>query len=145
MTDAATGDGQPLEDFCGFVAYLAKVQLDPRLAGTLHVDDIVQETLLKAHEAAGQFRGRERAQKKAWLRTILLRVMANALRDLRAAKRDLNRERSLDAALDDSSLRLEAFLAAEQSTPSERAQKNEAALKLEEALAELPERQREAL
>jgi RNA polymerase sigma-70 factor (ECF subfamily) len=40
---------------------------------------------------------------------------------------------------------VEEFIAAEQSTPSEQAQRNEAALQLEDALAELPERQREAV
>jgi len=55
------------------------------------------------------------------------------------------REQPLEAALADSSARLDAWLAAEQSSPSQRAARNEEALRLAEALERLPEAQREAL
>ena len=42
----------------------------------------------------------------AWLRQILANNLANAVRDLGRAKRDVGRERSLEAALDTSSSRL---------------------------------------
>jgi RNA polymerase sigma-70 factor, ECF subfamily len=138
MNDDAPRDGQALEDFLGFLQYLANLQIDPRLRAKLDPEGLVQETLLRAHKAHDQFRGTERRQKKAWLRTIFLRVLANELRRLKA-------ESPLDQAVEDSSARVEVFIAAEQSTPSEQAQRNEAALQLEEALAGLPERQREAV
>ena len=47
--------------------------------------------------------------------------------------------------MDQSSARLEALLTADDSTPSEKAQRSEQGLRLEEALAVLPERQREAV
>ena len=46
---------------------------------------------------------------------------------------------------EDGAAGLEAFLAADQSSPSQRAQRNEEALRLAEALEHLPETQREAL
>jgi RNA polymerase sigma-70 factor (ECF subfamily) len=69
----------------------------------------------------------------------------DALRAFGRAKRDVARERSLEAALDQSSQRLEAWLAAEQSSPSQQAQRHERAVQLADALARLPEAQREAL
>src|SRR6266849_9749163 len=101
MNDDVSRAGQAIEDFREFLCYLARVQLDPRLASKIDPEDIAQKTLLEAHQAQDQFRGQEPGQKKAWLRQILLHVVANALRDLRADKRDVNRERSLDVAIGD--------------------------------------------
>src|SRR5262249_47920572 len=91
------------------------------------------------------FRGRSDGELAAWLRQILARNLAHAVRDLAGARRDVDRECSLEAALDDSAARLDAFLAADQSSPSQRAQRNEGARRVAEARDPLPEAQREAL
>jgi RNA polymerase sigma-70 factor (ECF subfamily) len=69
----------------------------------------------------------------------------DALRRFHRAKRDVTRERSLQEALDQSSARLETWLAADQSSPSQRAMQSERLLRLAEALETLPETQREAV
>jgi RNA polymerase sigma-70 factor, ECF subfamily len=145
MARAAEEPGVVLERFRAYLHLLARLQLDPRLQGKLDASDLVQQTLLKAHQALGQFRGQTTAEQAAWLRQILAHTLANAVRDLARAKRDVALERSLEASLGESSSRLEAMLAADQSSPSERAVRNEQLLQLTEALAGLPEPMREVL
>jgi RNA polymerase sigma-70 factor (ECF subfamily) len=137
--------GPTLERFRAYLRLLARMQMDSRLQGKLDPSDLVQQTLLQALEGLDRFRGRSDAELAVWLRQILARNLTNAARDLGRAKRDVGRECSLEAALEQSSARLEAWLAAEQSSPSQQAQRKEQVLRMAEALASLPEAQREAL
>ena len=137
--------GQVLERFREYLCLLARMRLDPQIQGKLDASDVVQQTLLEAFKARDQFRGRTDAEYAAWLRQILARNLSNALRDFGRARRDVSRERSLEAAIDESSSRLEAWIAAEQSSPSQRADKNEQVLRLAEALAAVPPDQRTVL
>ncbi len=134
-----------LEGFWDYLHLLAQMQLDPRLRGKWDASDVVQQTLLKAYQALDQFRGQGPAELAAWLRQILAHTLADLLRDHGRAKRDVARERSLEAALEESSARLAAWAAADQSSPSQQAMRHEQSLRLAEALATLPEPQREAL
>ena len=124
---------------------LAEARLDHRLQGKLDASDIVQQTLLGACQGWGGYRGTTEAELGAWLRQILARNLLHALRDFRCAKRDLMRERPLEIAVEESSARLERWLAAEQSSPSQRAARMEEAMKTAEAVAALPDGQREAV
>jgi RNA polymerase sigma-70 factor (ECF subfamily) len=134
-----------LDRFRSYLLLLARARLDPRLRGRLDASDVVQQTLLEAHQGLARFRGRTVAEQAAWLRQILARNLANAVRDAGRDKRDVARERSLEAALHELSSRLDAWLAAEQSSPSEQVERQEQAVRLADALATLPDNQREAV
>jgi len=141
----AEGEYGALERYRAYLLMLARVQLDPRLREKLDASDMVQQTMLEAHRQQHQFRGRSEGELVGWLRQILARNLADALRGFRRAKRDVARERSIEQALEQSSARLEAWLAAEQSSPSQRAMRRERMLLLAETLDKLPEAQREAV
>src|SRR5947209_3169369 len=145
MDQPAEARGLPLERFRSYLRLLALLHLDPRLRGKVDPSDLVQQTLLQAHRARDSFRGQSQAELAGWLRQILARTLAHAVRDLTRGKRDVARERSLEEALERSSLRLKTWLADEQSSPVEQAQRNEQVLRLAEALESLPEAQREAV
>jgi RNA polymerase sigma-70 factor (ECF subfamily) len=134
-----------LERWRNYLDMLARVQIDPRLRGKVDLSGVLQQTLLEAHQQKARFAAEHPAQEAAWLRKILAHNLTDELRKLGAGKRDAARERSLEAALEESSARLGAWLAADQSSPSEQVQRNEQGLRLATALAQLPEAQREAL
>jgi RNA polymerase sigma-70 factor, ECF subfamily len=133
-----------LERFRSYLLTLARAGLDPRLRPKVDPSDVVQQTMLEAHAAAGQFEANTTAQRAAWLRQILNRNLANLGRDFTRAKRDVRREAGPPDA-DESDARLDSLLAAGQSSPSRRADRAEQHVRLATALHGLPPAQREAI
>jgi RNA polymerase sigma-70 factor (ECF subfamily) len=137
-------DEPPLESYRSYLRLLTRLHLDDRLRGKVDPSDVVQQTMLRAVQGWDQFRGTTPAERLAWLRKILAHVLANLARDLHRDKRDVAREVD-PAALDRSSVRLEALVPAEQTSPSEGAARAELVVRLATALEELPPDQREAV
>jgi len=129
-----------LERFRDYLRLLAQMQIDPRLRRDCDASDIVQAVLLRAHETEAGFRGSTQEELAAWLRTILAITLANTLRDRLRQRRDVRREVNLEQALNESSLHLSACV-----SPSALVHEKENALRLADALAKLPEPQREAI
>jgi RNA polymerase sigma-70 factor, ECF subfamily len=133
---------RPLEAYRDYLRLLARIQLTPRLQAKMDASDVAQQVILQAHEAQMQFRGTCEAEKLAWLRAILANVLAAAVRRFDSAARKIGREQSLEARLEQSSSSLECLLAADQTSPSQRAVRCEELLRLATALNQLPPDQR---
>jgi RNA polymerase sigma-70 factor (ECF subfamily) len=134
-----------LEQYRAYLALLARMQVDDRLKGKIDLSGVVQQTLLEAHQASACLAGRSKGEVVAWLRRALANNLADEVRRLAVGKRDVGRERSLEAALEQSSARLEAWVAAEQSHPADGLIRQEQAVRLAAALDQLPENQRRAV
>ncbi len=83
--------------------------------------DVVQQVFVRAHAAWPGLQRTDRPVLAAWLRRILADVVKHYDRDRRAV--DL--QRSLEAEMDQSASGLAGWLAADQTSPSEAAQRNE--------------------
>jgi len=134
-----------LQPYRGYLWTLAYSQLDPQLKGKLDASDIVQQTMLRAHAALPGLRDRSPGVLVAWLRQILATELADSVRHCHRDKRDIAREQSLSADIEQSAGGLENWLAADHTSPSMAAERNEHLLHLANALAELPDEQREVV
>jgi RNA polymerase sigma-70 factor (ECF subfamily) len=138
---------EDLERFRAYLDLLVRLEVAPRLRDKVDLSGVVQQTLLEAHHGLLEHPRAERSAPEVagWLRSILSHNLADVLRKLTAQKRDFRREWSLEGALDQSASRVEQWLAAEQSSPSGHAIRQEELQRMAESLAALPEGQRRAI
>lgn len=136
---------EQLDRYRPYLELLARMRLDPRHQAKVDTSDIVQQTLLQAHQGWAGYRGASEAELMGWLRQILARNIAHLIRDFGRDKRDIAREQPIAAQLDQSSTRLEAWLASQESSPSQRAVRNEDFARLSTALGQLNDAQRAAV
>jgi RNA polymerase sigma-70 factor (ECF subfamily) len=134
-----------LESYRDYLRLLAGLQLPAVLRGNIDPSDVVQDTLLKAHEKVSQFRGHTEAELAVWLRRILLNHLSAAMRRMGTQAQHRIPVQTLEASLEHSSAQLEAWLASRHSSPSEKVIRHEELLLLSQALVQLPENQRMAL
>jgi RNA polymerase sigma-70 factor (ECF subfamily) len=147
---ARAGDGQALggllELYANYLGLMARLQVGRRLQGKVDPSDLVQETFLEAHRDFPRFRGRSELELLGWLRQILTRNLANAIRRYYGTQaRDLNLERELTREFDESWRMLDGGLVAKQSSPSQQASRREQSVLLADALQRLPVDYREAI
>jgi RNA polymerase sigma-70 factor (ECF subfamily) len=137
-------DGWQLERYRPLLRLqVRQLELDPRLQARFDSSDLVHDTLLRAHRDLGQFRGTTEGELVGWLRAILARVAVDMARHHKALRRDPRRERSIHEAVGESSVRVDAFLAASQPSPSEQVASEELRLRIARAVDQLPEDQRD--
>jgi RNA polymerase sigma-70 factor (ECF subfamily) len=134
-----------LESYRNYLRLVARAGLGAALRGKADPSDLVQETLLKAHQHFHQFQGATEAEMVAWLRQILVRNLADLARRYRASSRRLAQEHSLEELLVSASQNLSALVASNGQSPSQSALRRELSVVMADALAELPADYREVL
>jgi RNA polymerase sigma-70 factor (ECF subfamily) len=131
--------GELFERFRNYLSVLARVQIGRRLQRKVEEADLVQETFLEAHRAFPRFRGGSEGELAYWLRQILAARLAMLVRHyFGTQQRDVNLERELCEALDQSSEQLGQAFVASGTSPSQGAVRREEAVRLADALAQLP-------
>lgn len=145
MSGETEAVNQTLEEFRAYLETLTFIQINPRLRGKFGLSDVVQNTLLEAWKDLERIEALDAAGRKRWLRRMLMNNLLEEIERWRTGRRDVRLEQPLQAAADESSCRLQSWLAAEDSSPSERLAREEDGLRLLEALSKLDARQREAL
>ncbi|MCH8923942.1 MAG: sigma-70 family RNA polymerase sigma factor [Planctomycetes bacterium] len=128
-----------------YLGLLAQTQFDGQLRVRIDPSDLVQETMMEAFRDFGAFGGSSEPELAAWLRRILVRNAADQAKRHQAQKRDVRREVSLEQAFDRSSLNVQQALAGNFASPSAAAEHREQAVVVADALARLPDAQREVL
>jgi len=134
-----------LEQYRPYLRTLARMQIEPKLQSKIDASDIVQQTMIEAHRGLNNFRGENDCELGGWLRRIMARNLADEVRKHRRDKRDAGLEQSMQAALTNSSMCMERYLAGGISSPDQRAMKNEQLLSLATAMEALPDDQRLAV
>lgn len=95
-----------IEQFRPYLCVLARVYWGKKYRRRLDASDLVQQALLRAHQAWTTFPCTDAAELAVWLRRILATTIANAARDQAAGVRYADCEQAFSRDLEASSLRL---------------------------------------
>lgn len=133
-----------LDRYRPILVSLAEALLSPALRGHVDASDLVQQTLMEAHCRMDHLEALDDAPLLAWLHSVLRHNVLDAVRHLRTAKKNVARNLRLDD-LEDSFIRLEQILVADDTSPSQVAQRNEEVARMLAALQSLPSNQKMAI
>jgi RNA polymerase sigma-70 factor, ECF subfamily len=129
--------------FRNYLRLLAQDWLEGAFRGKADPSDLVQETLLEAHQGFAAFQGTDEPEFVAWLRQIMARNVADFVRRYRSAARNVRREEpSPDSRI---VARLQLLAGKLQSSPSHGAHRREMGVVLADAMAELLPPHREVI
>src|SRR5262245_32304160 len=139
MSQDADSLDRELEQHRAFLCVLARKHLHRRLWAKIDPSDVVQKTLLDAHDKRYQVTG---PNVLPWL----VQALRNDVRDaIDKFGRIAAKEKSLQQAVDDSVRMVNSWAVADASSPSQQAIKQEELMRLIQALLKLPEAERVAV
>jgi len=145
MVDAAGEQRDVFERYRKYLRVLVEIQTSGRLKHKLDLSGVVQQTMFEAYLAVVEGTPADLTDPLPWLRRLLANNLTDEIRRLQSGKREVRREVSLEQQLEQSSLRIEGFLADDRSSPMDKLIQQERVLRLTAALCGLAESQREAI
>lgn len=103
LSQARSGDrtavGELLNNFRNYLLLIANQDIDPKIKGKLGSSDIVQESMLTAHQNIDAFQGSSKPELMAWLRQILINDLHQSRRKFAGTKkRQVDLERPIQAS-----------------------------------------------
>lgn len=120
-----------------YLHLIARANLGTVLRKKVDASDVVQQTLMQAYEKQDQFRGNDEPSRVAWLKVILRNKIIDFARHWHGALRDARREVEFEKVVDASIARVDDWLEASQTSPSQNVAKKEQLLQLPNALDQL--------
>jgi RNA polymerase sigma-70 factor (ECF subfamily) len=137
--------GELLAAYRNYLRLIAATCVDRRVQGKADASDLVQETLIKAHQNFARFRGTTEQEWVTWIRQILVNNLADLHRRFSLQGRRVEREQSLESISDKSSRILHELVPARGASPSQSAQRRELGVILADALAGMSPDDREVV
>ncbi|MCA9200199.1 MAG: sigma-70 family RNA polymerase sigma factor [Planctomycetales bacterium] len=143
-TQCGEAQNRLFDHYRNYLKMIARLLANKSAVARIDPSDLVQETLLRAHERFSQFKGVSEPEMATWLRQILTRLVIDFTRREQASTRRLDRQQSLHDLLDDS-LNSIQFLTDKNSSPSHKAEQRELGVILANSLANLSVDHREVV
>lgn len=135
---------RPLEEYRDLLRVLVR-SLPAKLRPRFDQSDVVHEAFIRAYENLDQCNATTEAQFQGWLRRILTSTLIDMIRRETGGVRDPAREQQIRAQVGASSIRIEGVLMDSGDTPDAAAQRKEDALRVAQAIEQLPPDWREAI
>lgn len=151
LREAREGDAlataRLLERYRARLKTMIACRLDPQLARRVDPSDVVQDSLIVAHDRLPQYLADPRIAFYPWLRRIAWnRLIDLQRRHLKSQRRSVHRETSLQASVPDQSAAILADrLVSSETAPLRRLARDELVRRVQTALELLSERHREVL
>lgn len=135
------------ERYRNYLMSLARIQLARAgpVQKKIESADLVQDVLLQAHTARAQYRGTTPEEFAAWLRQIMAHRLADLQKHFGRGKRDGALEATFRDSLDASAAGMLSLAMGRLPTPTTNLAQHQRALRLADALQQLPRDQRMAV
>jgi RNA polymerase sigma-70 factor, ECF subfamily len=145
MTLPTDDVNRALEEYRVYLERLKNIQIDPLVRQKFGMSDIVQVTLVEAGRDLDRIQAMDPAGRKRWLRRIFMNNLLDELRKFLNRPPEVSIDEPLRVAAEESSCRVQNWVAVEDTSPSEKMINEDEGDRLLEALAQIDPRQREAL